>query len=143
MLANALIALAVTDSSQFQALATELAGVRRKALELGPRNPRVVMMDAGMIFNIPPERGGDQQKGIARWREAMSLFESEAAVPPVDEREPRWGRDVAYGWLSNLYLRLATPDLTRAREAADRALVLRPDFWWLKTVVVPKLTDAR
>jgi hypothetical protein len=143
MLANAMIALAVTDSTQFQALATELVGVRRKALELGPRNPRVVMMDAGMIFNVPKERGGDMQKGIARWLHALELFEAEAATTPVDEREPRWGRDLAYGWLSNLYLRLPEPDTARARQAADRALALRPDFWWVRTVVLPKLTDAR
>src|SRR4051812_5202199 len=43
MLANAMIGLAVTDSSQFQALATELVSVRARALALGPRNPRVVM----------------------------------------------------------------------------------------------------
>lgn len=143
MLANAMIGLAVTDRTQFQTLAAELTGVRAKALELGPRNPRVVMMHAGMIFNIPPENGGDQRKGIARWLEAIALFDEEAATPPGDEREPRWGRDLASGWLSGLYLRLTPPDLAKAREAADRGLLLRPDFWWLRHVVLPKLKDAR
>ena len=142
MLANALIGLAVTDATQFQALATELAPVRQKALELGPRNPRVVMMHAGMIFNIPPERGGDQRKGIERWLEAMALFEAEAATAPADDREPRWGRELAYGWLSGLYLRLSPPDVAKARDAAEKARSLRPDFWWLNTVILPKLKDA-
>jgi hypothetical protein len=143
MLANALIGLAVTDASQFQALATELAPVRKKALELGPRNPRVVMMHAGMIFNIPPDRGGDQRKGIERWLEAMALFEEEAATAPADDRVPRWGRELAYGWLAGLYLRLSPPDLAKAREAAARGHALRPDFWWLNTQILPKLQDAR
>jgi hypothetical protein len=143
MLANALIAAAVIDPNQFQARATELAPVRKRALELGPRNPRVVMMDAGMIFNIPPERGGSQERGIARWLEAIALFEAEAATPAADARQPRWGRDLAYGWLSGLYMRLTPPDRVKARAAADKALTMRPDFWWVRNVVLPQLADAR
>jgi hypothetical protein len=101
------------------------------------------MMHAGMIFNIPPERGGDQRKGIERWLEAMALFEAEAATAAVDDREPRWGRELAYGWLAGLYLRLSPPDIAKAREAAAKAQLIRPDFWWLNTQILPKLKDAR
>jgi tetratricopeptide (TPR) repeat protein len=143
MLANTLIALAVIDPSQFQARAEELTPVRIAALELGPRNPRVVMMHAGMIFNIPADRGGSQEKGLARWLEAIALLEEEAAAGAADEFEPRWGRDLAYGWLAGLYLRLTPPDHAKARAAADKALAIRPDFWWVKNVVLPRLKDAR
>jgi hypothetical protein len=143
MLANAAIGLAVIDSTQFQALVPEIGAARKKALELGPRNPRVVMMDAGMIFNILPERGGSQDKGIARWIEALGLFDEEAATPPADDLQPRWGRDLAHGWLAAMYLRLTPPAIDKARAAADRALALRPDFWFVKEVVLPKLKDAR
>src|SRR4029078_9389846 len=70
MLANAMIGHAVI-AGQYDAHAEEIAAVRRKALALGPRNPRVGLMEDGVIFNVPPERGGDKQKGIARWLEAM------------------------------------------------------------------------
>jgi tetratricopeptide (TPR) repeat protein len=143
MLANAAIGLAVIDSTQFQALVPEIGAARKKALALGPRNPRAVMMDAGMIFNIPPERGGSQEKGIARWIEALALFDEEAAVPPKDDLQPRWGRDLAHGWLAAMYLRLTPPAIDKARAAADKALALRPDFWFVKEVVLPKLQDAR
>src|SRR5262249_52998337 len=101
-LANALIAVAVVGRPQFPAMAQEIAGVRTKALELGPKNPRVVMMDAGMIFNNPPERGGSQERGLARWQEALDLFEAESKATAVDPIAPRWGHALAQGWMATL-----------------------------------------
>lgn len=146
MAANAMIGQAVIDSAKFQALVPEIAAARKKALELGPRNPRVVMMDAGMIFNIPPEHGGSQEKGIARFIEALGLFDEEAATPPaplIDDLQPRWGRDLAHGWLAGMYLRLTPPAVDKARAEIDKALSLRPDFWFVREVLVPKTKDAR
>ena len=61
------------------------------------------MMDAGMIFNNPPEYGGGREKGLARWLEAMELFEREERSPAADPLGPV-GRPLAYGWLADLYL---------------------------------------
>ncbi len=143
MAANALIGLAVIDGTTFQALLPDIAAARAKAVELGPRNPRVVMMDAGMIFNIPPERGGSQEKGIARFLEALARFDEEHAAAAPDDLQPRWGRDLAHGWLAAMYLRLTPPAIEKARAEADIALRLRPDFWYVKQVVLPQLKDAR
>jgi hypothetical protein len=140
-LANALIVVAILDPPQFRAVATELAGVRRRALELGPDNPRVVMMDAGMIFNNPPERGGGRERGLARWQEALRLFEAEANASAVDPVAPRWGQALAHGWMAGLYLATAPPQQERARAAADAALRMRPDFWWVREQVLPRLRE--
>src|SRR4029079_2139901 len=95
---------------------------------LGPHNPRAVMMEAGMIFNIPPERGGSQEKGIARFIEALAFFDEEAVDPAADDLEPRWGRDLAHGWLAGMYLRLTPPALDKARAGGTKALFLGPTF---------------
>ncbi len=138
-LANALIAVAILDKPQFMTIAPELAGVRKRALELGPKNPRVVIMDAGMIFNNPPERGGSQDRGLARWQEAMELFEAESNAKTIDPIVPRWGHALAQGWLATLYLRMTPPQKENARRAADAALRMRPDFWWVREQVLPQL----
>jgi hypothetical protein len=121
------------------AAAQEIAPLRKQALERAPTNPRVVMMDAGMIYNNPPERGGSKERGLARWLEAIGLFEREAESPPADVTRPTWGRALSYGWLTGLYLSMMPPEVEKAREAAMTALKLRPDFWFVKTQVVPKL----
>ena len=140
-LANALIAVAVVDRPQFAAMANELAGVRQRALEIGARNPRVVLMDAGMIFNNPPERGGSQERGLARWQEALDLFEAESKATTVDPIAPRWGHALAQGWMATLFLRMTPPQKENARRAADAALKMRPDFWWVREQVLPQLKE--
>jgi tetratricopeptide (TPR) repeat protein len=139
MLTNALITVVVLDRSQFETFAGEIRNARLKALELGPHNPRVVMMDAGMIFNNPPERGGGLEKGRDRWLEAIKLFELESKMPETDPLLPRWGYALAYGWLADLYLAMKPPQTDAARKAAETALAMRPDFWYVREKVLPKL----
>jgi tetratricopeptide (TPR) repeat protein len=141
MLANVLISAAISSPDGIRTYGPELARIRRRALKLGPKNPRVVLMDAGMIFNTPPERGGSQEEGLQRWLEAVELFEGEARTSPPHPLSPRWGRTLAYGWMSDLYLAFKPPRTAEARKAAETALKLRPDFWYVKERVLPRLKD--
>jgi hypothetical protein len=140
-LANALIATAVLGRTQFAAILTELQAVRRKALDLGPDNPRAVLMDAGIIFNSPPEMGGSQERGLARWREALRLFDAESRARMVDPLAPRWGHAIAWGGMATLYLRTTPPRKDEARRAAETALGMRPDFWFVREQLLPKLRE--
>jgi tetratricopeptide (TPR) repeat protein len=139
MLVNGLIAAALMNPPPRQELITEFMDVRRKAVALAPENPRVVIMDAGIIFNAPPDFGGDKDKGLARWKQALELFELEARAATKDPLAPDWGRALAHGWMSQLYLRMTPPQYEHAHEAAKTALTLRPDFWYVKDQVLPRL----
>ncbi|MBI3406477.1 MAG: hypothetical protein HY046_13575 [Acidobacteria bacterium] len=140
MLLNTLISTASLDMSKFQSSMTEIRKLRQQVLGTAPQNPRVVMMDAGMIFNTPAQYGGSQEKGIARWLEAIRLFEAEKFS---DRIVPDWGQGLAQGWLASLYLRTTPPNLDEARKMANRALALRKDFWWVKTQVLPKTAASK
>ena len=136
-LAWSMISLAVVDGTKMAQLLPEVGKHRKRALELAPASPRVVIMDAGMIFNTPAQYGGSQEKGIARWLEGIRLFEAERIEDAV---QPEWGRALAYGWLANMYLGMSPPRTAEAKEMANRALALRPDFWFVKTQVLPKVS---
>jgi tetratricopeptide (TPR) repeat protein len=138
-LASALTAAMFSDTPQFKTLYEELKAVRHRAVELGPKNPRAVMFEAGMIFNDPAEGPGAQQRGLARWHEALRLFEAEANEPSINPIAPRWGYAAAYGMLAAMYARTQPPQLDDARRAAETALRMRPDFWYVREVVVPQL----
>ena len=138
-LANALIVVAILDRPNFEQTAKELVSVRKQALSLGPASPRVVIMDAGLIYNSPPELGGSRERGLSRWREALTLFEREAGSSPGNTLEPRWGHALAWGWFANLLLAADSGQIGAAREAAATALRMRPDFWYVKEQLLPRL----
>src|SRR5688500_2544141 len=116
ILANALITVMILDRPRFEKVFPEVKGLRRSALDFAPANPRVILLDAGMIFNDPAEERG-KERALARWLEMLPLFDAEAAERSVDPLVPRWGHALAYGWLSSLYLRMTPPQKTEARAA--------------------------
>ena len=134
--AQTMISAASIERSRFAQVGAEISKLRKRSLELAPNNPRVIMMDAGLIFWAPPERGGSKEKGIDRWLEAIQLLEIEKPSNPL---APDWGNGLAQGWVSNLYLQLTPPKPAEAKQMADRTLKLHPEFWWVKTQVLPKL----
>jgi hypothetical protein len=139
MLADVLIWRLVADPDKFPALAPEVRTLRAQAFTLQPDNPRALIMDAGLIFNTPPERGGDRQKGLALWKRAITLFEEEAKKPAADPLRPDWGLALSYAWVCDLHLAMRPRQIDEARASARKALEMRPDFWYVKEVIVPRL----
>ena len=139
MLADALIWRLVAEPQRSAESAAEIRALRSKALDLAPENPRAIIMDAGLLFNNPPERGGSREKGLARWQQAIALFEHEATQPAGDALRPDWGLALSYAWVCDLYLGMRPHQIEEARAAARKALQLRPDFWYVNEVVMPRL----
>jgi hypothetical protein len=139
MLADVLIWRLVADATQFPTIAPEVRTLRAQAFALQPDNPRALIMDAGLIFNTPPERGGDRPKGLALWKRAITLFEQEAAKPAADPLRPDWGLALSYAWVCDLHLAMRPRQMDEARASARKALAMRPDFWYVKEVIAPRL----
>jgi hypothetical protein len=139
LLADVLIWRLVAAPQDFAAIAPEVRTLRTRALGAQPDNPRALIMDAGLIFNTPPDRGGDRAKGLALWERALDRFEFEAATPAADPLRPDWGRALSYAWECALHLAMRPPQVEAARSAARKALALVPDFWYVETVILPRL----
>lgn len=92
-----------------------------------------------MIFDTPPERGGDRQKGLAMWKRAITLFEQEAAKSATDPPRPDWGLALSYAWVCDLHLATRPRQIDEARASARKALAMRPAFWYVKEVIAPRL----
>ncbi len=98
------------------------------ALADASRSPRVELLRAMSEFWMPPQMGGGRDKGVARWKSAIALFER--AQPGAGALAPIWGHAEAWAWLGGVYMMMGKN--AEATDALQRALALRPDFWWAK-----------
>ena len=93
-------------------------------------NPRVMMLRAmSLIFAPPPY--GNRDKGLELWHQAIKRFETERPEP----LSPDWGNVEALAWLGGAHLFANEP-----KEAApylERAVKMRPDFWWASKAALP------
>lgn len=97
-----------------------------QALEAGPTNPRVWMLDGVFAMHTPSMFGGGLDRAESRLRRAIALFESDHPAEPA----PDWGRAEAYVWLGQVLEKQRKPDEARATYA--RAIALSPNFEWPK-----------
>lgn len=111
----------------------------KRAKELGPKNPREPWVEAVIWYNIPAERGGSQEKAIAMYREAASLARAERVADPL---WPDWGEPESLMSLAWCLLNRATPDPAGAKEAADAALRLHPDWFYVREILRPQIEKA-
>jgi len=63
----------------------------KKAIELNPENPRAYAVLANVMFNMPPQVGGSQEKGCQLNQQALQFIGKERAEASAPNVEPRWG----------------------------------------------------
>lgn len=110
-----------------------LAGSRsasqlRKALQLAPKNPRVLLLGAISDYEHPKSK--DAPRACDKFKNTAAVFETERAN--VDQ-VPGWGAAEAYTWLGRCYL--DNGDAVPARDALERALLIAPEFGQAKRLL--------
>jgi len=110
----------------------ESAALLQKAKEFAPENPRVIFEEAIDWFYKPPQAGGDQQKGLARFQEAVQRFEQ---MPKRDAADENWWHATTYIYLGQAYLTVEKPE--EAEKAFQKALALQPNFAMVKNSMLP------
>jgi hypothetical protein len=94
-----------------------------KARHLGPKNPRVLLLDAVEAYERPKGSAADKDHALRGFKQAAAAFEAERQET---EHAPGWGAAEAYVYLAKCQLdRGATLE---ARDALERALLIAPEF---------------
>jgi tetratricopeptide (TPR) repeat protein len=99
--------------------APKSASQLRKALQLAPRNPRVLLLEALSAY----DREELAARSCDRFKNTAARFDAERA--DVDQ-VPGWGAAEAYMWLGRCYLDKG--EVVPARDALERALLIAPEF---------------
>lgn len=131
LLATCIGTLMGLDRSRMEALLPRLRGAWQGALPAVGSNPRVTMLRAMNLMFAPPEYGGSRDKGLELWRQAIQLFEKDRPEPLM----PDWGQAEALAWLGGAHLYVNQPQ--DAVPLFERAVALRPDFWWAAKAALP------
>lgn len=108
----------------------------KKAEQLAPNNPRVVLSAAIGAFNTPKTWGGSKERALEGFQRAAELF---AREKPTDPIHPTWGHSEIYAWLGMAYMDRDEKD--SAREAFEKALEIDPDNGWVKYDLLPKVSE--
>jgi tetratricopeptide (TPR) repeat protein len=103
-----------------------------KAVALEPANGRALLCLGEVEGNTPAQFGGSTAAGIAHLKEAAAAL---AANPGTGVFG--WGAADAYAFLGIFYERRKDP--ADAREAFASALRVRPDYYWVANVLIPRL----
>lgn len=119
MLATIVMLLPIAGSAQLSAPVSGPCGASLAALEHGASNPLVQVLRATTERFAPPPYGGNRERGLERWQDAI--------------RGLPWGQAEAWVWLGGAYLLIGRYD--DAREALERAVRLEPDSWWARLVM--------
>jgi tetratricopeptide (TPR) repeat protein len=94
-----------------------------KARHFGPKNPRVLLLDAVEAYERPKASAVDRDLALSGFKKAAAAFEAERQET---EHTPGWGAAEVYVYLGRCYLdRGATLE---ARDALERALLIAPEF---------------
>jgi tetratricopeptide (TPR) repeat protein len=94
-----------------------------RALQLAPKNPRVLLLDAISDYEHAKVPGGNAEHPCVKFKAVAAVFDAERA--DVDQ-VPGWGAAEAYMWLGRCYL--DSDDPNEARDALERALLIAPEF---------------
>ena len=110
-----------------------------RSLELDPSNPRALWIQAVPFIVMPPERGGNPGRAIELYHK---MFENSAPLRP-ESPLPDWGKVEALMSLSSAHLNRPSPDLDAAAEEARSALLLRPDWHYVRDILIPQIEAKR
>jgi len=102
-----------------------------RALQLAPRDPRVLLLDAMSDYELAPERGGNKERALPKLRQTVAAFEAERSDT---DRLPGWG--AAEAWLLLGRDLLDHNDPVGARDALERALLIAPEYVQARRLMV-------
>jgi catechol 2,3-dioxygenase-like lactoylglutathione lyase family enzyme len=122
---------------RFSAFMTELRPLVRKIREAAPDNPRMMFVVSASLFWTPPDRGGDRDEALAMLQRGVRL--AGGRPPSADTLRPSWGEAELHMLLAWFSLNLAPPHVASALGHAQSALLLRPEWRYVREGLLPQI----
>jgi tetratricopeptide (TPR) repeat protein len=134
--------LARGDLARMQELIAQSSSLVREVRASDPENPRFRWVMGPILWNIPVERGGGQDKAIENYQKGLEIARK-AKAASGETLEPRWGEPELLMSLAWSNLNRTTPDLKAAEESARAALALVPYWHYVRDILLPQIRGAQ
>jgi hypothetical protein len=139
---GSLIYLALGHADRVQELIAQSSPLVKELRVSAPDNPRFVWVLGPILWNIPAERGGGQDKAIESYLKGLEAARKSKA-PTGDPLEPSWGEPELLMSLAWSSLNQAKPDLDAADQYAHSALALVPYWHYVRDILLPQIQSAK
>jgi len=116
-------------------LGSQNIALTSKALGIEPDNPRVLLQKGISKFNSPEFVGGSKEEALKYFTQSVEAFENQT----TEKNDIEWGYIDGLAWLGIVYSSLG--DLESAISAYKKALIVEPDFAWIKYELLPKAEE--
>ncbi len=139
---GSLIYLALGHADRVQELIAQSSPLVKELRTSSPENPRFVWVLGPILWNLPPERGGGQDKAVENYQKGLEAARK-AKDAPVDPLDPSWGEPELLMSLAWSSLNRASPDLDAADKYAHSALALVPYWHYVRDILLPQIQTAK
>jgi hypothetical protein len=130
------------DSARVQDLIARGRQLRKDAEAAEPDNPRLEWVLGPMLWNIPPERGGGQDKAVAAYQKGLDAIRKRDSTAS-DPLQPTWGEPELLMNLAWSNLNRTSPDLNAAEKYASASLELVPYWHYVRDILMMQIRDAK
>jgi len=127
---------------QIQNLLVSIWPLWKDTAAAAPDNPRLLWVIGPMVWNIPPERGGGQEKAIEGYKKGLETIRNSRTISN-DPLQPSWGEPELLMSLAWSNLNRATPDLDAAEQDARSALKQVPYWHYVRDILMPQIAEAK
>jgi hypothetical protein len=133
--------LARGDSAHLQELIAQSSSLVKEVKASDPDNPRFLWVLGPILWNIPAEHGGGQQRAIEGYEKGLEVARR-ARVATAQTLDPTWGEPELLMSLAWSNLNRTVPDLKSAEQSARRALALVPYWHYVRDILLPQIQNA-
>jgi tetratricopeptide (TPR) repeat protein len=139
---GSLIYLALGHADRVQELIAQSSPLVKELRVSSPENPRFVWVLGGILWNIPPDRGGGQDQAIENYKKGLEAARK-LKDTSGDALDPSWGEPELLMSLAWSNLNRTAPDLDAADKYAHSALAMVPYWHYVRDILLPQIQSAK
>ena len=139
---NPALAPEFNDPARMREFLLKAMSYMNEAEAAEPENPRVLWVLGQVRWNLPPERGGDQDKVFETYQKGLKAARERKGTVG-DPLMPSWGEPELLMNLAYSNLARSTPDLAAAEQYARAALALVPYWHYVRDILLPQIAAAK